>query len=100
MLPAGRGKNRGRDSVGAPNTPASGRDLGVQPIARLMAARGLTAHDLVARSTEQITHKMVARAMKGRRLTANTQAKVLRALNAAAGSAYTLPDLFNYRPES
>ena len=62
-----------------------------------MAAHTLTGHDLVASSTEQITHKMVARAMKGRRLTANTQAKVLRALNAAAGKEYTLADLFNYR---
>lgn len=72
------------------------RDLGVQPIARIMAASGLAAHDLVAGSTEQVTHKMVARAMKGRRLTANAKGKVLRALNAAAGKNYKLTDLFNY----
>ncbi len=43
-----------------------------------------------------MTHKMVARACKGRRLTLNTQSKVLAALNRAAGKNYSLRDLFNY----
>jgi hypothetical protein len=72
------------------------RDLGEQPIAALLAELGLKSHDLVAASTEQITHKMVARACKGRRLTPNVQRKILNALNRATGSAYTLPQLFNY----
>lgn len=72
------------------------RDLGEQPIARLLAGHGLKASDLVGASTEQITHKMVARACKGRRLTPNVQGKVLRALNAATGKAFTASDLFNY----
>ncbi len=72
------------------------RDLGEQPIARIMAVYNLTAHDLVASSVEQLTHKMVARAVKGRRLTANAQAKVLHALNAAAGKEHRLEELFNY----
>ncbi len=72
------------------------RNLGEQPIARLMQERGLKAHDLVTASTEQITHKMVTRACKGRRLTLNTQSKVLRALNGATGKSYSLGDLFNY----
>lgn len=72
------------------------RDLGEQPIAKIMAERGLKAHDLVVASGEQITHKMVARAVKGRRLTANSQGKILRALNAAAGAAYAVRDLFTY----
>ena len=72
------------------------RDLGEQPIVRIMAAHNLKPHDLVAKSTEQITHKMVARAMKGRRLTAHTMAKIVRALNAAAGKVYTQKDLFDY----
>ena len=45
------------------------RNLGEQPIAQVMAAHDLKAHDLVQASTEQLTHKMVARACKGRRLT-------------------------------
>lgn len=74
------------------------RDLGPQPIAELMDSRDLSSHDLVAASTEQINHKMVARARKGRRLTPNTAKKVLRAFNAAAETELELSDLFNYRP--
>ena len=72
------------------------RNLGEQPLARIMAAQGLKAHDLVAASTEQITHKMVARACKGRRLTPHVQQKILAALNRAAGRTYAAGDLFNY----
>ena len=61
-----------------------------------MAAHKLKPHDLVAVSTEQLTHKMVARAVKGRRLTANTMGKIVKALNAAAGKTYTAKELFNY----
>jgi hypothetical protein len=74
------------------------RDLGPQPIADLMDERSLSSHDLVAASSEQINHKMVARARKGRRLTTNTAKKVLRAFNAAALTELELHDLFNYRP--
>ena len=72
------------------------RNLGEQPIAGIMAGHGLKAHDLVAASTEQITHKMVTRACKGRRLTPNVQSKVRNALNAASGEDYSIKDLFNY----
>jgi len=72
------------------------RNLGEQPVARLIAEHGLRTHDIVAASTEQLTHKMVTRACKGRRLTPNVQAKVLSALNRAAGQQYTREELFNY----
>ena len=72
------------------------RDLGEQPLSRLMAEKGLKSHDLVAASTEQITHKMVQRGCKGRRLTRNVQGKLLRAFNTASGKTYALPDLFTY----
>jgi hypothetical protein len=71
-------------------------DLGPQPIAAILAKYNLKPHDLVAASTRQLTHKMVSRAAKGRRLTLNTQTKVLNALNLAAGKNYSLRDLFNY----
>jgi hypothetical protein len=71
-------------------------DLGEQPIAALIAKHNLKSHDLVAASTEQITHKMVSRACKGRKLSRNVQFKILRALNAAAEQTYTLKDLFTY----
>jgi hypothetical protein len=61
-----------------------------------MAGLGLKPHDLVTASSEQLTHKMVARACKGRRLTPNAQSKILRAVNAATGKGYAVRDLFNY----
>lgn len=72
-------------------------DLGVQPLDRILLENGWTNHTLVAASTEFITHKMVQRARKGRRLTRRTQEKVLRALNGASpGRAYQREELFNY----
>ena len=72
------------------------RDFGPQPIARLMGENSLMAQDLVSASSEQLTHKMVARACKGRHLTPRIQAKVLTALNTCACRTYTLEDLFTY----
>ena len=71
-------------------------DLGLQQLSGLMAEHGLKPNDLVRNSTEQLTHKMVSRAVKGRRLTPRTQHKIMNALNKAAGKEYELKDLFNY----
>ena len=76
--------------------PEIGRNLGEQPIARIMQEHNLKPHDLVAIASVEMTHKMVSRACKGRRLTLNTQSKVLAALNRASGKNYSLRDLFNY----
>ena len=73
------------------------RNLGVQPIVSIMNDGGLGVHDLVAASSQQITHKMVSRACKGRRLTRRVQLKVLKALSSATEKDYSLSDLFNYR---
>ncbi len=73
------------------------RNFGEQPIARIMREHNLRSHDLVAASTEQITHKMVSRAGRGRRLTPNVQAKIRTALSRAAGREYALEELFTYR---
>jgi len=72
------------------------RDLGEQPIAGIMAENDLSRHDLVAASTQQITHKMIARACKGRRLTPNTKCKILQAVNSATDKTYAMGELFNY----
>ena len=72
------------------------RNLGPQPLVQLMETHGLAAHDLVQASPSQLTHKMVARACKGRRLTKNTKAKVRIALQAAAGEEFAMDALFNY----
>lgn len=74
----------------------SKNDLGKQPIEKIMADHGLTAQGLVRNSTEQITHKMVGRASKGRRLTPHVQRKILNALNTATAKQYGLKDLFTY----
>ncbi len=73
-------------------------NLGEQPLARLMTERGLKAADLVKASDEQLTHKMVTRAVKGRRLTANTMSKVQRAFERATDSTHERCELFNYKP--
>jgi hypothetical protein len=74
----------------------SERNLGVQPLAAILAEHGLAAKDLVAVSTQQLTHKMVTRACKGRFLTKNAKSKVLSALNVAVPKGYVLSDLFHY----
>ena len=73
------------------------RNLGEQPLQALMQEHGLKSADLVKSSTEQITHKMVARACKGRWLTKNMRHKIHAALEAASGQSFGLDALFNYR---
>ena len=58
-------------------------DLGVQPLDALMTKLGITNHMLVAVSTEQLSHKVVQKARKGRRLTPKAKTKILNALQAA-----------------
>jgi hypothetical protein len=72
------------------------RNLGPQPIAQLLETLAISSHELVEASTEHITHKMVSRACKGRRLTRNVQHKLLRALNTKAEATHAVSDLFNY----
>jgi len=72
------------------------RNLGPQPIARVMQGLGLTPNDLVRASEDQLTHKAVSRAMRGRWLTPNMQDKVRRALERASGTRHALSELFNY----
>lgn len=72
------------------------RDFGVQPLVDIMVKCRLKPHDLVVASTKQLTHKMVTRGCKGRKLTVNSKLKVLQALNLASDKEYCLGDLFNY----
>lgn len=75
------------------------REFGPQPLDAVLAELGLTNHDLVNASTEHLTHKMVAKARRGRRVTNNVKGKIANALNASApgGRAFRLAELFNYR---
>jgi hypothetical protein len=72
---------------------------GIQPIDALLTELGVGNHDLVAASTEQLTHKQVQKARKGRQLSPNLQRKVLNALQKAAGNerTFSLTELFTYR---
>lgn len=102
----GSNRQRFRSSIVSTERPAKNqhrkmkpeieRNLGEQPIAPLMREHNLRPHDLVTASPVEMTHKMVSRACKGRRLTRNSQLKVLAALNRATGQTYALRDLFNY----
>ncbi len=78
------------------NGKTAERELGEQPLARIMLLRGLKGHDLVAASARPITHKLVARAASGRRLTIHSKQLVLEALNRATGETFRAGDLFDY----
>ena len=96
------------------------RDLGLQPLDAILDEIGLNNHQLVALSTEQLTHKQVQKARKGKRISVNIQRKILRARNASPvpsapaapeeegdtgeeepvapeKKTYDLKELFNYR---
>ncbi len=59
------------------------RDLGTQPLEALMERWGVSNHDLVEASPEQLTHKQIQRAKSGRRMTLKMMMKVARSLNIA-----------------
>jgi hypothetical protein len=72
-------------------------DLGAQPLDALMEKLGVTNHALVAASTEQLSHKVVQKARKGRRLTIKAKTKILNALHAMfPDQKFAHRDLFNY----
>jgi Mor family transcriptional regulator len=62
------------------------RDHGPQPLDGLMVRWNLTNHELVEVSEEQLNHKQVQKARKGRQLTLHLMQKMMRALNAAAAA--------------
>ena len=72
-------------------------DFGMQPLDALMTKHGFSNHALVAASTEQLSHKVVQKARKGKRLTPKAKAKILEALhNALPEKKFAHRDLFNY----
>jgi len=74
------------------------REKGIQPLDGILEELGLANKDLVAFSSEQLTHKQVQKGRKGRLITGNIQRKILDALNAADKKrSYKREDVFNYR---
>ncbi|MGY8639990.1 MAG: hypothetical protein ACKVJU_02720 [Verrucomicrobiales bacterium] len=72
------------------------RDLGIQPVDGILSEAGIDNHAVVAASSEQLTHKQVQRARKGRRLTPKMKGKIARAVIAATGKELAESDLFTY----
>ena len=73
------------------------REYGLQPIATILSERQITNHQVVEASTEQLTHKMMAKACRGRFLSSKVRQKILRAVNKVTGEQFKLSDLFTYR---
>ena len=61
----------------------SPRNHGDQPLDALMTHWAITNHDLVSMSEEQLNHKQVQKARKGRQLTLHMMMKITRTLNDA-----------------
>ena len=72
------------------------RNLGEQPLVKIMEEHKIGPRDLVENSTEQITYKMVSRACKGRRLTQNVKCKILNALMNSTKNRFAMEELFTY----
>ncbi len=77
-------------------------DMGIQPLEAWLTAHGLNNHEVVAAAVGTgLTHKVVAKARKGRQLTAKAQKKIHAALTAVCKARQLPPpaigELFNYR---
>lgn len=76
------------------------RDHGLQPLDALMTRWGITNHQLVEESVEQLNHKQVQRARKGRQLTLHLMQKLTRTLNDAVLSRLPKEERSNFSPYS
>ena len=72
------------------------REYGLQPLAVILTERHITNHQVVEASTEQLTHKMMAKACRGRYLSVKVRQKILRAVIRVTGEQFRLADLFTY----
>lgn len=72
------------------------RDFGPQPLATLLEKWGLSNHDMVEISPEQLTHKQVQRASQGRMLTLKMKQKLARTLNFAVWGRLTDEERKNF----
>ncbi len=74
------------------------RDHGPQPLDGLMDRWNLTNHELVEASEEQLNHKQVQKARKGRQLTLNLMQKLMRAVNEAVSQKLPKEQRPNFVP--
>lgn len=61
--------------------PDDSRNHGTQPLDAIMTHWSLSNHQLVKESYEQLNHKQVQKARKGRQLTLHMMMKITRQLN-------------------
>jgi hypothetical protein len=81
-----------------PSMQDTTRDHGIQPLDGLMTRWGITNHELVESSVEQLNHKQVQRARKGRQLTLHLMQKVARTLNEAIVTRLAKEERPNFSP--
>ncbi len=74
------------------------RDHGIQPLDGLLTRWGITNHQLVEASVEQLNHKQVQKARKGRQLTLHLMQKLTRTLNDAALARIPRDERVNFKP--
>lgn len=74
------------------------RDHGDQPLDALMTRWAITNHDLVGSSEEQLSHKQVQKARKGRQLTLHMMMKVTRTLNELMASRLPKDQRESFQP--
>ena len=73
-------------------------EAGVQPLDDLMTKAEMRNHDLVEACKDGVlTHKQVAKARRGRKLTRKLQERLLAAWNLAREEEREMGELFNYR---
>lgn len=85
----------------ADGVPALERNLGTQPIDAIIEKHALKNHDVVQMNRGGLTHKIVQKARKGRRIKPNMKVRVTEALNAVLKQRgieekYGVGQLFNY----
>ena len=88
--------------VSAPEIGKPSLEHGIQPLDQLMTDNGLSNTDIVHASSKTVTHKMVNKGRRGRRLSRKVQTKVFDALCNALksrdpeASEIALNQVFNY----
>lgn len=73
-------------------------DNETQPLDKILDELKISNHDLVAASTEYLTHKMVKKGRKGKKISRKIHFKILNALNSITPEdvEYNIKDLFTY----
>lgn len=95
------GKENEDDELEAEGAPKVPREMGVQPIDAVMTEHEFKNHDVTQMNRGGLTHKNIAKARKGRRLTPKIKVRVTEALNAllklrGIEKQFVPKDLFNY----